>query len=257
VDDTTDVLEFGKGKNIAPDMALFAQLNIIGERLSGINDPALGRETRMGGHPAPATSTLSLLQEGKKLDLIGIRSIRQSISKIGEYIATLYQQFETNPQKIIKAVGEEDGRKVAQWLFSQGGAPAVGNLELDLAAISETMNPQAEQQKYLAMFQITGNFYALVTQFLQIAGNPQAPKALVIAMLQGLTALQASYEKILESGDIDDIKSFVLDLEQLIGEVIQSREASQRAAQKPPAGGAQGPPGGPQGGPGQGPGSGL
>jgi hypothetical protein len=246
---------FNQGKNIAPDMALFAQLNVLAERLTGINDPALGRETRMGGHPAPATSTLSLLQEGKKLDLVGIRSIRQAISKLGVYLATLYQQYETDVEKIVRAVGQEDGALVAQWLSPD--QQVLGNLELDLAAISETMNPQADQQKYLAIFQITGNFYAMVTQFLQLAGNPQAPKALVMAMTQGLEALQESYKKILESGDIDDVKSFLLDLDQLNRSIFESREATQRAAQESASRGPQGANGGAQGGVGQAIGSGL
>lgn len=257
VDDVTEVMEFGKGKNIAPDMALFAQMNIIAERITGINDPALGRETRMGGHPAPATSTLSLIQEGKKLDVVGIRSIRQAISKLGEYLAVLYQQYEPNPEKIMRAVGREDGAKVLQWMMPSKDTPLIGNLELDLAAISETMNPQVEQQKALAMFQITGNFYALVTQFLQLASNPQAPQALVMAMTKGLEALQESYKKILESSDIDDIKSFVLDLDQLTNQLLQSREATQRATQKSSTGDAQGPVNGSQGGVGQNISSGL
>jgi hypothetical protein len=255
VDDVKEVIVFNQGKNIAPDMALFAQLNVLAERLTGINDPALGRETRMGGHPAPATSTLSLLQEGKKLDLVGIRSIRQAISKLGVYLATLYQQYETDVEKIVRAVGQEDGALVAQWLSPD--QQVLGNLELDLAAISETMNPQADQQKYLAIFQITGNFYAMVTQFLQLAGNPQAPKALVMAMTQGLEALQESYKKILESGDIDDVKSFLLDLDQLNRSIFESREATQRAAQESASRGPQGANGGAPGGVGQAIGSGL
>lgn len=257
VDDVSEIQEFGNAKNIGPDMALFAQLNVIAERITGINDPGLGRETRMGGHPAPATSTLSLLQEGKKLDLVGIRSIRQAISKLGEYLAVLYQQYEKNPQKIMRAVGAEDGQKVLEWMFPDKDTPLVGNLELDLAAISETMNPQMEQQKALAMFQITSNFYALVTQFLQLASNPKAPPTLVMAMVKGLQALQESYKKILESSDIDDIKSFTLDLDQLTQQLSQSRQQAQGAAQGSPPGGPQGPPPGAQGGQGPGIGSGL
>jgi hypothetical protein len=256
VDDPgSDVAVFNQGKNIAPDMMLYSQLNVTAERITGISDPAMGRETRMGGHPAPATSTLSLLAEGKKLDLVGIRSIRQAISRLGIYLATLYQQFETSREKVVKAVGAEDGEKIIQWLSPE--MPIFGNLELDLAAVSETMNPQVEQQKALAIFQITGNYYALVTQFLQLAGNPQAPEALVASMLQGLTALQESYKKILESGDIDDIKSFILDLDQIGRSLLESREATQRAAQESSAREAQGANGGAQGGFGQAVGSGL
>lgn len=256
VSDPSETKELGISAGIAPDMALFNALNVIAERITGINDPALGRETRMGGHPAPATSTLSLLQEGKKLDITAIRSIRQVIGKLGIDLATLYQQLEMDGGKIVRAVGMEDGRKIAQWMFP-ANAPIVGNIELDLAAVSETMNPAAESQKAQAIFQLTANYYALVTQYLQIVANPQVPEALAMAMLQGLFALQKSYKKILEASDEDDIKSFVLDLERLAQQIFGDRRAAQGAAAGSPLGAAAQAAGGAQGGMGAQLGSGL
>lgn len=254
--DPRETVELGVTANIAPDMALFAQLNVIAERITGINDPALGRETRMGGHPAPATSTLSLLQEGRKLDITAIRSIRQVISKIGLDLATLYQQLEMDQGKIVRAVGMEDGRKILEWMFPSD-APIVGNIELDLAAVSETMNPAMEQQKALSIFQITGNYYALVTQYMQLIANPQAPEALAISMLKGLMALQKSYQKILETSDEDDTKSFLLDLEQLSRQIFGDRREAQAATSQSPLGVASGANQGTQGGQGSQLGSGL
>lgn len=254
--DVNEVTELGLSKGIGPDMALFAQLNIIAERMTGINDPALGRETRMGGHPAPATSTLSLLSEGKKLDITAIRSIRGAISKMGLDLAMLYQQMELDQEKIIKAVGWKDAEKVLGWMFSdQQSIP--GNLELDLATVSETMNPETERQKSLSIFQVTANYYALVTQYLQLAANPQAPKPLVAAMLKGLMALQKSYEKFLEAGDIDDIEAYTIELEQLVGSIVRSRTEAERSLANSPVGAVSQGAGGPPGGNGAGLGSGL
>ncbi len=237
--DDANIKDISPGKNIAPDVAIMQQVNVLAERLTGITDPALGRETRMGGHPAPATSTLSLLQEGKKLDTIGVRSIRRAISKIGADLITLYQQLEQDVGKIVRAVGAEDAELVKLWMNSS--ERIAGGLELNLAALSETMNPQLDQQKALGMFQITNNFYSLVLQYLQVAVNPQAPPPLVEATLKAVVALQESYEKVLETGDIDDTKKFLLDLEQLIGGIVGQRaEAQGPGQQQPGAGGAQG-----------------
>ena len=236
--DAKDFKEIGISTGVMPDIALSNQMEIYSERVSGVNDPGLGRETRMGGHPAPATSTLQLLQEGKKLDITAINSLRSAVAYLGRDIALLYQQFEDNELKVFKAVGSKDGEKILKWLK---GPSALGVMEFDLAAVSETMNPQLEQQKATGVFQLTANFYSLASQFLTLASNPQAPPALVMSMLQGLKALSASYEKILDSGDIDDTTPFLLDVESIAQQVVEQRNAAASAA-----GGQQGP-GGPQG----------
>ncbi len=244
-EDSSSFQEIGISKGIMPDIALLNQTEVFAERISGVNDPGLGREARMGGHPATATSTLQLLQEGKKLDITAINSLRSAVAYLGRDIALLYQQFETNQMKIYKAVGSKDGDKILKWLE---GPSALGIMEFDLAAVSETMNPQLEQQKATAIFQLTANFYSIVSQFLTLAANPQAPPPLVVAMLQGVKALGESYERILDSGDIDDTTAFILDADRIAQQVVQARNAAASAAGgQPGPGGAQNAPPGAQG----------
>ena len=202
-------------KIIQPDLALFNTLNVVGERHTGINDPALGRETRMGGHPAPATSTLQLLQQGKQLDIIAMGSIRRAIGRMFLDKATLYQQLETNEEgKIERAMGERDSVVIKKWIFPTD-TPIQGNLEIDLAAVDEVMNPQVEQQKALLTFQATANFYAVVMQQMQIAANPQLPPAVRSVGLKAIEGLSQAFEKILETNDIDSLEAFTFDIGKL------------------------------------------
>lgn len=202
-------------KLIGPDLAAYTQLGVLAERLTGISDPALGRETRIGGHPAPATSTLSLLNEGKKLDIIAMRSIRKAISRVGLDQATLYQQLETNEDgKIERAMGQADSVVVKSWLFPRN-VPIQGNLELDLAAVSETMSPEVESQRANFVFQATANFYGLVMQHVSVLANPQIPDQLKTIAAKAIDSLSKAYSKILEGVEIDDPESFNLDLQQL------------------------------------------
>jgi hypothetical protein len=237
-------------KLIYPDVALFNLLNVVAERESGISDPALGRETRMGGHPAPATSTLALLGEGKKLDIIAMRSIRQAISKLGLDLATLYQQLETNEDgKIQRAVGSTDAKVVEEWIFPMD-APIIGNLELDLAAVSNTMNPEVEQSKALLSFQATSNYFALIQQHLAIAENPQTPNGLRAISLKAMEALGKSYETILETNDVDQLESYNFNFAQLAQAVMQEQQQIKQrlAAQGGPPSGTQDNSGNPGGG---------
>jgi hypothetical protein len=225
----------------------------LAERQTGINDPALGRETRMGGHPAPATSTLALLHEGKKLDIIAMRTIRASVSKLGMDLATLYQQFGTAEDgKITRAVGEGDAKVVQEYLFPTE-QPIYGNLELDLAAMSETMNPEVEQSKALLAFQASTNYFALVQQHLAVASNPQSPESIIAVSLKAIESLGKSYEKILETNDVDQLEAYNIQFKGLLQKVAsEHQQANQQQQQQqqppPPGGGGAGPSSNSQGG---------
>ncbi len=245
-------------KLVAPDMQVFAQLNVLAERRTGVNDPALGRETRMGGHPAPATSTLKLLQEGRRLDIIAMRSIRSAISKMGLDQATLYQQFEVDDGKIERSIGTKDGAIVKKWMFPDSGdAPIIGNLELELSAVTESMNPQVDQQKALLSFQATSNYYNLVEQQLAIIANPQMPPQMRMVVMKAIEGLTKSFELILESNDVDEIEAYTLNLQQLTGAGGGGAGGVPPSGGGPGVGGGNGAAAGPQAGVGGPLGSGL
>ena len=54
-DDMEGVRELTGQKNVMPEIQTLGVLQAIGERVGGQSDPNFGRETRMGGHPQPAT----------------------------------------------------------------------------------------------------------------------------------------------------------------------------------------------------------
>jgi hypothetical protein len=199
-------------KHFTPDLQFITFLLGIGERLTGVNDPTLGRETRMGGHPSPATSTLAMLNESREpLRLTG-RVIRHELSRLGLDIATLYQQFESGEDgKIERAIGPTDATAVKEWLFPTD-EPLAGNLELDLRAMSDVFNPEAEFQRAMLVDQLLGNYYSRVIQALSVASNPKAPPPIVEAALKSIDALTKSFAHVLEAADVDEVEGFLMKL---------------------------------------------
>ena len=211
-------------KGIVPDVTLINLVSAFSERLTGINDPSLGREVRMGGHPSPATSTLTMLQESKEVFRASMKMIRREMSRMAEDIATLYQQFESGTDgKIERAIGRVDAQKVKRWLFPTE-FPIGGNIGFDLRAISETMNPEQERQKAVLVSQLTANYFSRVMQALQVAGQAQAqvqqgldPKiaqAMTEAAGGSIRALTESHKRFLESSDVDNIEAFLFQLQE-------------------------------------------
>jgi hypothetical protein len=209
------VSEFKTSKIVIPDIGMVNMMTSIAERISGISDPNLGRETRHGGHPSPATSTALLLQEGKQLESMPVRGIRRAMGRLGVDLATLYQQFEDDADKVSRAVGVDDAERIAEFIFPQD-VPIFGNLELDLQSSSESMNPQSEMNKAILIDQATNNFYGRVFSLLQMLSNPQAAQVRGVqdAVQKAIEALSHSYSKILESADVDNFQDFVFQLKE-------------------------------------------
>lgn len=196
-------------KQILPDVTLVNLLTGVGERISGVNDPTLGKETRYGGHPSPATTTMALLQESNKLFAMGLMEIRRQLSNLGVVVATLYQQYGLDEGKVVRALGPGDAKKVMEWTFPQS-MPLFGNLELDLHAVSQTMNPDAERQKAIVLDQLTSNYYAAVLQLMGVAEHPQSTPSQRLAAIKAIDAKTASYQRFLEASEIDDVERFML-----------------------------------------------
>jgi hypothetical protein len=196
-------------KLVAPDVQLIQFVMQFAERLV----PAFDREGRSGGHPSPATSTLTLLQESKETLQTTLKMIRGRVSRWAEDTCTLYQQYETPEalfERISRSEGRDDAAEIMQFLQGQGGAP-VG---FDLRALTEELNPEAARNRAVLVDQATSNFYGRVLQLSQAAANPQvAQNPLMMAVIQKfITATAESYREILDSADVDDIERFLIDL---------------------------------------------
>lgn len=203
------VREANHSKVISPDISLINMMMSFAERLTGINDPSLGREIRYGGHPSPATSTALMLQESKELLRTTTQQLRLQFSRMGEDMTTLYQQFESRDSgKIERAIGTADGTVLKQWRIPTG--PIAGTIEFDVKAMTETLNPETEREKAIFIMQATGSFYTQVLQLVQVAAHPQTPPPGKLAAARAIEALSAGFEKVLESAQVDDVRKYVL-----------------------------------------------
>lgn len=238
VDDISETQEFNLSKIVVPDISLINMMVAFGERLSGVADPTLGRETRLGGHPQPATSFVAGLQEANKLFSSGLRSIRKQIGRAAEVMATLYQFYgstrvDDHRRKIERALGPRDADKVSTWMFPQD-QPIIGNMQFDLHAVSETMNPEVEAQRAVLISQMTGNYFAQILQAISVLEQGQiTSEPGKQAVIQSIEALGESHRQFLEASQVDEIETYLFKLKenndagqqgQVIGQ-LQSRVA--------------------------------
>ena len=199
------------GGNVLQDTAIFNVVNILAERLTGQADPAFGRESRQGGHPSPATSTLALMETSDQMIGTTLELIREPISKLGEAIASLYQQFETNEDgKLQRSLGEFDAQKVEQFMFPEN-SPVIGNMEFDVCALSQTMNPEAEAGRAAQLSQLNVQYWGFVMQAVQVMQQAMQMGIPEVAQLAGqsIKAQTKFQERLLEAGNVDDVEQFV------------------------------------------------
>jgi hypothetical protein len=185
-------------------------VQVIAERLTGIADPALGRETRQGGHPSPATSTLALMAQSDLMTYAMREGIRGQVSRIGEACASLYQQFETDDDgRLARVLGERDAADVGRLLFPTD--PIVGNIHFDVAAMNESTNPDAEMQRAILVEQMNTNYWAKILRVLPALSNPQLDPLTKQALVTSIEAATRAHSRFLEVANVDDIERLTLE----------------------------------------------
>ena len=215
---TTDFEPINLTKLIQPDVVMINLVMGFAERVTGINDPNLGKETRLGGHPSPATSTLTLLNESREILRTSQKADRMQYGRIAEDVLTLYQQFETDSDgKLERVLGPVDADMASRIIFPTDQTIA-GNIQFDLRAMSDTLNPEEERNKALFVQQVTSDYYARVLQGLQVAlnatqfGDHPIAKMIVEAAMTSIGAFTASYSRVLENSSVDEVEKFVFDI---------------------------------------------
>lgn len=199
-----------KPKQVFPEQSMVNLAQVFAERLMGVTDPLLGRESRSGGHPSPATNFLGLMEQGRELQSPTMMINRSVLGEMGQDLATLYQLFDTDPDgRIVRLMGLQDGQKVLEWLFPRD-TTIIGNLELDIFAVDEQRNPQARQQQAIALTQVTNNYYTTVLPLLQMMLNPRVPRPLRTEIQQAVTANTNAFKRFLEASDVDEVEEFIL-----------------------------------------------
>lgn len=220
VDNLSDVSVVNIPATVGPDINLINMMTVMAERLTGVSDPNLGRETRLGGHPSPATNTLVQLEEGSRTLNMTMRGIRKQLAMVGERIFTLYQQYELLDEdgapngRLAVALGEADAGRLADIAVSPE------TFQFDVHALSEAANPESEQNRMVVVSQMTANYYSFVMRMLSMIENPQTAQApgLRATAIKAIDAYTRTYSRFLEASEVDDAERFTMALRESRGE---------------------------------------
>jgi hypothetical protein len=248
VDDMGELAPFALPSQTQQDLPLLVAAQTMAERWMGQSDPLLGRDTRSGGHPAPATSTLALLEQTDVMSAGTDVILQEELSRLGEAIAILDQQFESPDDGRLQAIlGAEDAASAGEYLFPD--EPIPGNYFFDVAALSRSDNPDAAMKRTLMTAQAYQNYGALCAQGAMMIDSPQAPprlKAVWVKLLEGYGDLLQNF---LDASNVDDTEKYLVQLDQL---GLDSRNAfaqfTRQAAGAAQAGGQPAPGQAPMGG---------
>jgi len=214
-EDIEGIRELTGQKNVHPEIALSQWLQAVGERVSGQGDPQFGRETRMGGHPSPATNYLGQQAASQALNTLPMKSLRMCISKLGEQRTILFQQFEKNRGGwIAKTFDADDAEKIWDVLNDTQVVP--GTLRFDVFSLSEVNNPDAERQKTLLIDQVFTNYMTTVAKMLEVIENPRTQQMpeLRRSLIQAIGAKGQTLTRFLEASDVDNIEEYVFQLKE-------------------------------------------
>ena len=226
VDDMGEVEPMAFPTSTQQDLPLMVAAQTMAERWVGQSDPLLGRDTRSGGHPAPATSTLALLEQVNVMSAGTDVILQEELSRMGEMVSILDQQFETNEDgKLQLVLGARDAQAVSQYVFPD--EPIPGHYWFDVAAISRTENPDTAMRRTLMTAQAYQNYGALVAQGAMILDNPQASprtKAVWVKLMDGMGDL---LERFLDASNVDQGERYLVELQQL---GVDARNAFQQFA---------------------------
>ena len=174
---------------------------------TGISDIQLGNMQNLPGR-TPATTMLSLLQEGSRRPDLTLKDMRyEGLSHVGLRLLMLCQQFISSPVDVggkkllemaVTALGESPGQFAAQKLLMplEGIEQGVG---VHITATSQSANKEVSRQNFLALLELAGQLYPQVLQLMGVAGqNPMlAPVA-----TQAASGLQELFKRLLEEYDI-------------------------------------------------------
>lgn len=195
---------------VQPNIQMIQTMFAGAERLTGISDPGFGRESRLGGHPSPATNLLAMLRQGSLKLAATLQRDRVALSRLGQDIAALYQAYGLgDPIRLTRRYGEEDAQKLLLW--ASPTAPIQELPDFDVRALDESLNPETEFQKQVMVDQLAASYIARVLQLLQnIPPAAQQNPMLVAPLAQAVQIFTESYRRVLEAAQIDDPDTFLL-----------------------------------------------
>jgi hypothetical protein len=247
VTDMEEFQEFKLNPSVQPNIALITAAQVMGERTTGIADPALGRETRQGGHPSPATSTLALMEQAQILGASTEILLQHDIAKMGEALAVLYQQFDTNEDGRLQQIfGEDDAADLEDYLFPT--EPIPGSYMFEVVATSASFNPDIQIKRAVLAAQANQQYWGFAIQAAMAVESPQVGPQTKQMYMQALQSTGRIYSRFLMASDVDDMENFVAELSGITNAAAQSIAQGSAGAQGIAAGAGAGVPGGGVGG---------
>jgi hypothetical protein len=204
------------------------QVQALGERRTGISDIQLGNMQQLPGR-TPATTMLSLLQEGNRRPDLTIKDMRhEGLSVIGLRLLQMLQQFASSPMEIdgqrwlgiaLDTLGLPEGVAVAEKLATPLEPIELG-VGVSITATSGSANKEVERQGALALLQLAAQISPQFVQLMQIAqqaaGTPMGDTA-----LRSAQGLQELYIRVLEQHDVRNIEQVVPLVDQVAGAQAQ------------------------------------
>jgi hypothetical protein len=187
------------------------QVRAMKDRRNGIGDIQMGQIESLPGR-TPATTMLSLLQEGNRRPDMTIKDMRyEGLSVVGLRTLQNCQQFMSSAQDVggqrmlkiaVDMLGLPEGIKAAEKL-----AMPLENAEfgvgVSITATSGSANKETEKQNYLALLQVAGQLAPQFIQLMQVAiqAAPIMP-AVAETALNSALGMQELYQRLLEQYDI-------------------------------------------------------
>jgi hypothetical protein len=246
VTNMTDIEPFAIPSGSPFDLGLANMMQVWAERSGGTNDPVLGRESRSGGHPSPATNYMGQLEQSAKMGSVSTFIMDEQLAAAGLYTLALYQQFDTDEGgRLQRVFGAADAGVIREWLFPTDMS-LVGNLQLSLTATSD-QNPQQAMQKAMMVAQFTQQYFGNILKLIQVLSMPQVPDPVKKAAIQCVKVLGDVQQDFLEVSGYDEAREAVLRLDQGdMNAIAQLSAIAQQAGQQQLGPGDGGPgPGGP------------
>jgi hypothetical protein len=169
------------------------------ERISGIADPQLGRPSQTLGTRAPATSVLTMLQEGNRRFALAIDDIRASLNEAGTQAMQLYHQFFHEHRERMRRVLSERDFQLMTELFSVSTEEMQDRISVEIRASSATVNKEVDAARDLQAFEFLSRFYERVFQLSAVLSNQQLPAEIRSMADNALSAASVLAKRILQS----------------------------------------------------------
>ena len=253
LDDPANDLKVFKLADIYPSLpALGAMVQQWSERRTGLSDLQFGNMNNMPSR-TPATSMLSLLQEGNRRFDLSLKELRLNcLDRVGLRLLQMLQQFAADPvidpdRKYLRLAATVLGQVPGQWLSQILELPIEeieNGVGCAVSATSGTANKEVEKQSFLALVQLQAQLAPQYLQLSQIATNPQvlqsAPGVAQTAteLYHGFAELQ---KRLLEQYDVRNPEEILVNADTL-AQAVQS-VASGQPIQPGPGGQPGGQPG--------------